>query len=633
MAGRIRDEDIALVRERSPIADVVGEYLQLRNAGGGSLKGLCPFHDEKSPSFNVTPPRNLWYCFGCAEGGDAISFIQKIEHLSFAEAIERLAAKAGLQLRYEEGGYTPRREQGQRARLVEAHQAAADFYAEQLGGQEAAVGRGFLTERGFERADAERFGVGYAPNEWEALVRHLRGRGFSDREMITGGLAKEGRRGPMDRFRGRLMWPIRDLSGDVVGFGARRLHEGDDGPKYLNTPESPIYKKGSVLYGVDLAKKEIARSGQAVVVEGYTDVMACHLAGIGTAIATCGTAFGDEHIKILRRLLMDKDTFEGGVIFTFDGDSAGQRAALRAFDNDQKFATRTFVAVQPDGLDPCDLRVQRGDSAVRDLVASCTPLFEFRIRAEIERHDLETAEGRLAALDAVAPVVAAIKDRGLRQMYAVNLDRWLGIMNEDFVLRRVREHGARENSGRNTRTNGRLARGGAPDGPAAPAKPAPAFDPRDPDVQRERETLKLAVQRPAMLGPAFDALSAAAFIAPPHAAVLQVIVAAGGVTAAGGADWAARLRDSAPNDEVRGLITQLAVEPPRSDDDSDVRYAAELLARIQERQLTREIAQLKSKLGRLNPVGNQEAYNRLFGDLVALEQERRVLRERAIGSM
>jgi DNA primase len=646
VAGRIRDEDIALVRERSPIADVVGEYLQLRNAGGGSLKGLCPFHDEKSPSFNVTPARNLWYCFGCAEGGDAISFMQKIEHLSFGEAIERLAAKAGVQLRYEEGGYTPRKEQGQRARLVEAHEVAAEFYTEQLTGQEAAIGRRFLSERGFERADAERFGVGYAPNEWEALVRHLRDRGFADRELIAGGLAKEGRRGPIDRFRGRLVWPIRDLSGDVIGFGARKLHDGDDGPKYLNTPESPIYKKSSVLYGVDLAKKEIARGGQAVVVEGYTDVMACHLAGVGTAIATCGTAFGDDHIKILRRLLMDKDTFEGGVIFTFDGDSAGQRAALRAFENDQKFATRTFVAVQPDGLDPCDLRVKRGDGAVRELVAACTPLFEFRIRTEIERHNMDTAEGRLAALDAVAPVVAGIKDRGLRQMYAVNLDRWLGIMDEEFVLRRVREYGTRTAGHRGADGNGRPAGGGAPvrsvPRPASGESGYDSYDPRDPDVQRERETLKLAVQRPAMLGPAFDALSAEAFIAAPHAAVRQVIAAAGGVAAAGGggsggrsggADWAARLRDAAPNDEVRTLITRLAVEPPRSDDDSDGRYAAELLARIQERQLTRQIAQLKSKLGRLNPVENQEDYNRLFGDLVALEQERRVLRERAIGSM
>lgn len=420
VAGRIRQEDIALVRERSPIADVIGEYLQLTSAGGGNLKGLCPFHEEKSPSFNVTPSRQLYFCFGCEAGGDVIKFLQEIEHLSFAEAVERLAGRAGVQLRYEDGGYTPRRDEGQRARLVEAHRAAAQFYAERLGSPEALIGREFLAERGFEAADAERFGVGFAPREWEALVRHLRGRGFADRELIAGGLAKEGRRGPMDRFRGRLIWPIRDLAGDVIGFGARKLYDEDDGPKYLNTPESPIYKKSLVLYGVDLAKKEIARRRQAVVVEGYTDVMACHLSGVPTAIATCGTAFGDEHIKILRRLLMDQSEFRGEVIFTFDGDSAGQKAALRAFEDEQKFVTQTFVASQPDGLDPCDLRIKHGEAAVRDLVAARVPLYEFKVRSAIRQHDLDTAEGRLAALDAAAPVVARIKDRALRQMYAVD---------------------------------------------------------------------------------------------------------------------------------------------------------------------------------------------------------------------
>lgn len=268
VAGRIRNEDIALVRERSPIDDVIGEYLQLRNAGGGNLKGLCPFHDEKSPSFNVTPARGLFYCFGCAAGGDVIKFVQEIDHLSFSEAVERLAAKAGVQLRYEEGGHGPRQDSGQRARLLEAHQAAAEFYAGRLNSPEAVIARRFLSERGFEAADAERFGVGFAPREWEALVRHLRGRGFADRELVAGGLAKEGRRGPMDRFRGRLMWPIRDLSGNTIGFGARRLYDDDDGPKYLNTPETPLFHKGSVLYGADLARREIAQRRQAVVVEG-----------------------------------------------------------------------------------------------------------------------------------------------------------------------------------------------------------------------------------------------------------------------------------------------------------------------------------------------------------------------------
>ncbi|MFC4051154.1 DNA primase [Actinomadura syzygii] len=651
MAGRIRNEDIALVRERASIDAVIGEYLQLRSAGGGNLKGLCPFHEEKSPSFNVTPARGLYFCFGCEAGGDVIKFVQEIEHLTFAEAVERLAAQAGVQLRYEDGGpgRGPRQDGGQRARLVEAHKAAAEYYAERLRSPDGAIGREFLSARGFEAADAEHFGVGFAPREWEGLVRHLRGRGFADRDIVSGGLAKEGRRGPMDRFRGRLMWPIRDLSGDVIGFGARRLYEDDDGPKYLNTPESPLFHKGSVLYGADLAKKEIARRRQAVVVEGYTDVMACHLAGVPTAVATCGTAFGDDHIKVLRRLLMDQDEFRGEVIFTFDGDSAGRKAALRAFDDEQKFVSQTFVAVQPDGLDPCDLRVRHGDAAVRDLVASRLPLFEFAVRSAIEQHDLDTVEGRLGALDAAAPVVAAIKDRSRRHMYAVNLDRWLGIMDEQFVLRRVRELANRrqgrpgqggERPGNGRAGNGRPgggrdlgdARGqngnGAPEAP-----PRPAFDPRDPEVQRERELLKLAVQRPALLGPAFDDVPADAFIAPPHAAVRTVIASAGGVTAAGGVqEWVSHLLERAPNDQVRDLITKLGVEPARAAQDSDDRYAVELLARIQERQLTRMIADAKSKLGRLNPVEAPEEYNRLFGDLVALEQQRRVLRERGLGS-
>src|SRR5262252_4868498 len=441
VAGRIRDEDIVAVRERSPIDEVVGEYLQLRNAGGGSLKGLCPFHDEKTPSFNVTPARGLWYCFSCADGGDVIKFVEKIDNLSFPEAVERLGARAGIELRYEQGGHVPGQEQSQRRRLLEAHKAAADFYAERLHTLTARPAREFLSERGFALADAERFGVGYSPAEWPALTRHLRGRGFTDAELMAGGLVSQGRRGPVDRFRGRLMWPVRDLTGDVIAFGARKLAADDDGPKYLNTPETVLFKKSAVLYGASLAKRDIAQRRQVVLVEGYTDVMACHLAGITTAVATSGTSFGDGHIAILRRLLMDDSQFRGEVIFTFDGDAAGQRAALRAFSMEERFVTQTFVAVQADGLDPCDLRVARGDAAVRDLIAQRVPLFEFAIRSALHDHNLETTEGRLAALDAAAPIVARIKDKGLRNRYAVNLDRWLGMMDESFVLDRVLAQG------------------------------------------------------------------------------------------------------------------------------------------------------------------------------------------------
>ena len=646
MAGRIRDEDIAAVRERSPIDEVVGEYLQLRNAGGGSLKGLCPFHDEKTPSFNVTPARGLFYCFSCAEGGDTIKFVQKIDGLSFVEAVERLAARAGVDLRYEQGGYVPGQEQSQRRRLIDAHRAAAEFYAERLGGSDAAPARAFLAERGFELADVQRFGVGYSPKAWEDLTRHLRGRGFTDSELITAGLSREGNRGTRDRFRGRLMWPIRDLSGDVIAFGARKLDPEDDGPKYLNTPETSLFRKSTVLYGADLAKREIAQRRQAVIVEGYTDVMACYLAGVPTAVATCGTSFGEDHIKVLRRLIMDSDSFSGEVIFTFDGDAAGQRAAQRAFGMEAKFATQTYVTVEPNGLDPCDLRLAHGDGAVRDLVARRVPLFEFAIKGVLGRHDLNTTEGQLAALDEAAPILARIKDQGLRTRYAVNLDRWLGLMDERFVLARVRAHAgdtgpARRRPGQD---RGQQGRGGQPGSFGANGNgrgnggsrgdAGPPYDLGDPVVVAEREALKLAVQRPALCGPEFDALGADAFTAPVHQSVFTLIAACGGTISGGSSprQWAARLREEAPNERAQAFVTALAVEPLQSTREPDAKYADVLLAKVGELAVSREINSVKARLQRMNPVEEQAGYNRMFGDLVGLEKRRKALLDRAAGA-
>jgi len=640
VAGRIRDEDIAAVRERSPIDEVVGEYLQLRNAGGGSLKGLCPFHDEKTPSFNVTPARGLYYCFSCAAGGDVIKFVQQIDGLSFVEAIERLAARAGVELRYEQGGYVPGQEQSQRRRLIDAHRAAADFYAERMGGSDAAPARAFLAERGFELADIQRFGVGYSPKAWEDLTRHLRGRGFTDSELITAGLAREGNRGTRDRFRGRLMWPIRDLSGDVIAFGARKLDPEDDGPKYLNTPETSLFRKSTVLYGADLAKREIAQRRQAVIVEGYTDVMACHLAGVPTAVATCGTSFGEDHIKVLRRLIMDSDSFMGEVIFTFDGDAAGQRAAQRAFGMEEKFATQTYVTVEPNGLDPCDLRLAHGDGAVRDLIASRVPLFEFAIKGVLGHHNLDTTEGQLAALDEAAPIVAKIKDQGLRTRYAVNLDRWLGLMDERFVLTRVRAHAgdtgpARRRPGQDRRqtSQGRQPSSFGTNGDPRGDGGRP-YDLGDPVVWVEREALKLAVQRPGLCGPEFDALGASAFTVPVHNAVFTLIAGCGGTTAVGGSarDWVARLRDAAPNERAQAFITQLAVESIRHHGEPDAKYADGLLAKVGELAVSREISSVKARLQRMNPVEEQAGYNRMFGDLVGLEKRRKALLDRAAGA-
>jgi DNA primase len=635
MPGRIRQEDIAAVRERSAIADVVGEYLQLRPAGGGSLKGLCPFHDEKTPSFNVTPGKELYYCFSCTAGGDVIKFVQEIEHLSFAEAIERLAARAGVELRYEQGGYVPGQETSQRRRLIDAHRAAVDFYSERIRGDSASAARAFLAERGFELSDAERFGVGYSPAAWDELTRHLRGRGFTDEELLKAGLARQGRRGLIDMFRGRLMWPVRDLTGETIAFGARKLDPDDDGPKYLNTPETALFKKGHVLYGADLAKREIAHRRQAVIVEGYTDVMACHLSGVPTAVATCGTSFGEDHVKVLRRLIMDTNGSDGEVIFTFDGDAAGQRAALRAFSLEEKFVTQTFVAVQPDGLDPCDLRLKHGEGAVRDLIARRVPLFEFAIKSALAKHDLDTTEGQLAALDEAAPIVARIKDPGRRARYAVNLDRWLGLMDERFVLARVRQHaGGGRGAGRDGRDRSvdpSTARGG--DGQrGADGQQGRPYDRSDPVLRVEREALKLAVQWPALCGPEFDALGMDALSVPLHAAVAGLIAGCGGVVSAGRArDWVAALIEAAPDDRARSFVTELAVEPLQVAGEPDEKYADMVLATVGELAARREIAGIKAKLQRTNPEDDQPAYNKMFGDLVALEQRRKWLLGRATG--
>ncbi len=420
MAGLIKREDIDEVRQRTDIKEVVDGYVTLKGAGLGTFKGLCPFHDERSPSFTVRPQVGRYHCFGCGEDGDVIAFVQKQDHSSFQEAVEKLAARIGYELRYEDGGSGPNREEvGRRQRLLDAHKIADEFFRAQLLTPGAAEGRNFLFGRGFDRAAAEHFGVGYAPQGWDALLKHLRGRGFTDAELKLTGMFSEGNRGIYDRFRGRLIWPIKDIAGDTIGFGARKLYEDDQGPKYLNTPETTLYKKSQVLYGIDLAKRSIAKDRQLVVVEGYTDVMACHLAGITTAVATCGTAFGTEHIKISRRLLSDDGT-GGEVVFTFDGDAAGQKAALRAFEEDQRFTAQTYVAVEPTGADPCDLRQTRGDAAVRDLISSRRPLFEFAIRATLKRHNLDTVEGRVAALREAAPVVGQIRDGGIRPGYARN---------------------------------------------------------------------------------------------------------------------------------------------------------------------------------------------------------------------
>jgi DNA primase len=614
--ARVKDEDIALVRDRTSIADVISETVTLRSAGGGNLKGLCPFHDETTPSFTVSPARNVYFCHGCGAGGDAIKFLMDADHLTFMETVERLAGKAGIQLRYDESGRAPsgpRQQPGQKQRLIAAHAAAADFYRSQLTTPGARKAREFLAQRGFSRDAAERYGCGFAPEGWDLLAKHLRQKGFTAEELTIAGLAKPARSGSLiDRFRRRLVWPIKDLTSDVIGFGARKLFDDDDGPKYLNTPESPLYKKSHVLYGLDFAKREIAKRGRAVIVEGYTDVMACHEAGEMTAVATCGTAFGIDHIGVLRRLLMDSDSFTGEIIYTFDGDAAGQKAALRAFEEDQRFVGRTFIAVSPDNMDPCELRLAKGDLAVKDMIASREPLVDFALRHTLAQFDLDTVEGRVEAMRKAAPLVAKIKDREKRPEYARKLAGDLG-MELEPVQRAVAAASAPE-----SRSTARI-----------PAQPTDS-----PQRLVEREALKLALQVPVMAGPMFDALGPETYGHPVFQAVRAAISAAGGTaTATGGVVWIEAVREACDDLGARALVGELAVDPLHVDGEVDPRYVQVTLARLQVGAVTTRIKDLKSKVQRVNPVAHKDEYLALAGELFSLEQHARALRDQAAGGL
>ena len=627
VAGRIPDRDIAAIREKVRIEDVVGDYVQLRRAGADSMKGLCPFHDEKSPSFHVRPNHGHFHCFGCGEGGDVYAFIQKIEHVSFVEAVELLADRVGYTVTYTGASTTNvQRDRGSRSRLLAANAAAQEFYAEALASEEAAEARKYLTERNFDAAAAAQFGCGFAPSGWDKLTKHLQRLGFEFKELEAAGLSREGKRGPMDRFHRRLLWPIRVSSGETIGFGARRLFDDDQNQaKYVNTPETVLYKKSQVLFGLDRAKRDIAKGHQAVVVEGYTDVMAMHMAGVTTAVASCGTAFGEQHLSMLRRLMMDDNFFRGELIYVFDGDAAGQAAAVKAFEGEQNLSGQSFVAVAPDGMDPCDLRLRSGDGAVRDLVARRTPLFEFVIRSALAEHDLDSAEGRVAALRRCVPIAARIKDRTLRDEYARQLAGWVGWDNVAQVIGRVREEasGGRKDSRRQpARQQARPA-----------AAPVSRPNPTDPTLWPQREALKAALQYPAIAGPVFDSLTVESFTHPGYAAVRSAIEAAGGMASGkSGAQWIEAAREQTTSPAAASLVNELGVEAINVEDDEHLpRYISSVLARLQEVWVGRQIAEVKSKLQRMSPVEQGDEYHALFGDLVAMESYRRSLLEQASG--
>lgn len=614
MAGRINDEDIALVRERVRIDEVVGEYVALRNAGGGSLKGLCPFHDEKTPSFQVTPSRGLFYCFGCGEGGDTISFVQKIDNLSFVEAVQRLADRVGVQLRIVDDG-RPGIEPGMRMQILEANEAAHEFYREQTTTRDGAVVREFVMGRGFDPEAADQFGMGYAPRGGRVLRDHLLAKGFTRDALITSGLVRpQG----WDFFQGRVLWPIRDSGKSVLGFGARRIYDDDRLPaKYVNTPESPVYKKSHVLYGLDLARSNIGRKGQAVVVEGYTDVMAAHLSGVDTAVAACGTAFGEDHARLLQRLMGNNGALHGEVIFTFDGDAAGQKAALKVFKGDREFVAQTYVAVEPSGLDPCDLRMQKGAAAVRELVARRVPLYRYVMENTVNQFDLDRADGRVAAVRAAAPLVSSIRDQALVDGYLRELAQVVGA-DVEMVRREVAR--AKRGPGRGqveVRPVEQTRR---------EASSLPWPDPSDISLSAERGFLKLALQFPCIFDDEWDQVEVEDFRHPAYRAVFEAIISVPRTTEG----WAEAVQSASEDEVVKNLEVALLVEPVLREE-PDEAYAAAYAARVRLLSVTDDIANLKSRLQRTNPQQDRRAYDAMFSDLVTLEMLRKQLQSSGEG--
>lgn len=624
MAGRIRQSDVEEVKARTNIGDVVGDYVSLKSAGVGSLKGLCPFHDERSPSFHVRPTVGLYHCFGCGESGDVYSFLQKMDHVTFAESVERLAQRIGYPLSYEEGG--GKVDHGNRARLFAANQAAAEYFQQQLHDGDADLGRRFLGERGFDAAAADHFGIGFAPAGWDHLMKALRSRGFSDEEMLAAGLVSSGDRGVYDRFRGRLIWPIRDTTGQVLGFGARRLREDDKGPKYLNTPETAIYHKAQVLYGLDLAKRDISRGKRVVVVEGYTDVMACHLAGETTAVATCGTSFGVDHIKMIRRVMGD-DSATGEVIFTFDPDEAGQKAATRAFGEEKRFSAQTYVAVSSDGLDPCDLRLNRGDGAIRKLVDGREPMFEFIIRRTLAGFDLETVEGRVGALRAAAPVVAEIRDPSLRPGYTRVLAKQLG-MELDEVARAVRAAGGAAAGGSQN-----SARDARQQGPGAPATEPPRERqaslndlPKDPSTRLEQDALRAILQLPQHLERPMLERAVQSSVANSSLAVVRDAMSVS-LDHLGTNAWLETVIAQVPPG-FDGLVRELGVSPlPETNEEKLPSYVRDIARALIDRDLLGRKAALLGSLRRTDP--RDESHREITRQLADVEAERRALRAEA----
>jgi DNA primase len=592
VAGRIRDESIAEVREATDVVALVGEYVTLRPGGGTRMKGLCPFHQEKTPSFTVDSARRLFHCFGCSQGGDAIDFLMRQETLSFTEAVERLAHRAGIELRYEGRSAGERGSMGRKSRLVAAHAEAVEFYHRALiESPDGRNARAYLSSRGMDRAVAERFRLGWAPSRsWDALVGHLRNKGFRPEELTEAGLARTGGRGLRDAFHARVLFPIFDVAGDPVAFGGRLLDVDEGrGPKYVNTAETAIWHKGRALYALNWAKSEIVKAGFAVVVEGYTDVVACHQAGVGQAVATCGTALRAEHFKLLSR-------FTGKVVLSFDADAAGSTAVergIREWISTPEATFSAYVIVVPGGADPAEFIATRGVEAFRGLVAESVPLVRWWLDRNLGRYQLVTPEERRRAAQDVIPIIRSVPDNRQRTDYARYVVQRLHLDELEYLAM----------------VAGR---------PQVEVKAPPRS--RSPQARVECEALKFALQHPEWTAEAAERWAPDWFSTPGTLAAFTALTEAGGP----GKPLEAVL-EAAATETDRRFLRGLAVEAFAAEENRG--YADEVFRRLEELRLTRVIDQLKGTLQRMNPVERPHEYTRVFEELIALEARRRALRE------
>jgi DNA primase len=589
--ARIRQEDVEAVKERTDIVQLVGQYLTLKKSGHDSLTGLCPFHQEKTGSFSVSPAKQVFYCFGCGKGGDAITFLRELEHLSYVEAIERLASTAGVTLRYEGDSATERRAAERRKALFRANEQAASLFSTMLtSGKEATDARAYVTERGITPESIETFEIGYAPGYSDFLLRRLAGnRDLSSEILLEAGLASRGEDGTVrDRFRGRLTFPIQDLQGRHIGFGARVLPSdarAGEQAKYLNTAETPIYRKHEVLYNMHRARQAVAKTGDVFVVEGYTDVIGLAQAGITNVVATCGTALGERHFEQLSR-------FATRAILSFDSDEAGARAAERAFGFQERYPITAVVLIMPDGLDPADFVAKHGADAVSAAAASARPLVEYMVRRTVERHDLGTIEGRSAAVADALPILERLNDPIRRSEYEGLLADLAGVSHAS-----VAQSLARDLSGKPAEVASTMKRGTARE-------------------RLEREVVKLIARGD--LEPDLAAtIDESDFSTPKQRALFAALrdVKWDSGTIVGGEDG-----------DLAAKVAALIVEPLEGE--PTPAYAEAVADRLRTFVLKAQSDEIRGKLQRMNPTTDAD-YDELFRRLVEIDGELRRSKERS----